>query len=178
MCKSQAEGGQRCATHTRIAYDNKMAEIVGRGSYLGSDAENLVKAATLYATTKKGIAVIEADLERFSEGSNIALIDDLTRALAAGKEQRAITKEVEHQIAIAKIRAIASQAEATQEVEYYEDEDALEPATQNDIVREEVGGLQTLLSNPFQYSELWNIGLESQVEDLYALRARLEAKSN
>lgn len=108
MCKSRAEGGQRCATHTSVAYENKLNSIFdkladGIGPYTEDDSKELIAATTLYATTKKGIQKIETFLYLITESDILSVVvEDLEIALAEGKRQRAITKEVEEQIALAR----------------------------------------------------------------------------
>lgn len=170
MCKSQAEGGQRCASHTKVGYDQKLTSFLNRASSSRDDLQNqsqdLLEAATLYATTKKGIAVVEENISRFSEEEGKAfLVETLNKALVAGKEQRAIMKEVEAQIAAAK----RPQEKKTQE----------EKKTQAKIVREHVGKLYDDINHPIieLNSKLYSFGERKPVTDLDAFHEEIDKQS-
>ena len=98
MCKSRAEGGQRCATHTRPKYLEAISPAETKDT-LEFDEQILLGAATVpYATTIKGIRVIKDDIERFDAEGKIEVAAILRIALNEGIKQREETKEIELQI--------------------------------------------------------------------------------
>ena len=98
MCKSRADGGQRCATHTRPKYLEALTPAENK-SELEFDEQILLGAATVpYATTLKGIKAITEDIERFDAEGKIEVAAILRIALNEGRKQREETKELEMQI--------------------------------------------------------------------------------
>lgn len=174
MCKSQAEGGQRCASHTRPAYTEAMTAYMNRATskpadsaeqidYLWDQTRELVRAATLYATTKKGIEEIEAEIKKLAkeeeeEGvDNLALIENLMFALGEGKKQRIVTKAVEAHLALVKFPE-KSQAK---------------------IVRAHVSKLYDDINSPIidLNSKLYSFGERKPITDLDAFHEEVDKQS-
>lgn len=66
MCQSQAEGGRRCAAHTRPAYRKALDEVLSAYSLAGvRRAREVGRAAVMaHAMTPTGRAEVEAEGER------------------------------------------------------------------------------------------------------------------
>lgn len=171
MCKSQAEGGQRCASHTVVAFNQTLGAYLNRASTvkeeLVNQSQDLVAATTLYATTKKGIASIEELIETYSsDPSKVLLVEDLTKALAEGKRQREITKEVEAQI---KARNKS------------EDDIKTEPRkTQSKIVREHAEELDQAIGDAISKLNrpIYRLGESQMITDLDDLEKVINEKSD
>ena len=102
MCKSANEGGQRPSGHTKPAFDRRDAELADarwdrNGVRVAEDAWAV--AATEYASTPSGAAVLEARLAGVTDDRETAM---LRGALDGGKAMRAANRE-----AAAKIKAAA-----------------------------------------------------------------------
>ena len=81
MCKSAAEGGQRCATHTRPAFQRALATANTPGHEVEFD-----NAAIEHATTKAGREEVEALLTFTTDSRARLRIENL---LAQGDQLRA-----------------------------------------------------------------------------------------
>ena len=82
MCRSIAEGGQRCAAHTRPAY---MAATPGTAEW--------DDAAAQYASTPEGRRVLQADIEIAERGMDFERAAALGAAVRAGENVRASNQE-------------------------------------------------------------------------------------
>lgn len=89
MCTSLAEGGRRCAAHTRPAY-----EAATPGTPDWDDA------AATYAATKEGASVLEAELAAASESGNINHVVACETAIkrAAGIRRAAAEVALRHSL--------------------------------------------------------------------------------
>lgn len=108
MCQSIADGGQRCAYHTRsdysilrnrLSFDNQTLSPV--------EWSNLKVFATLHATTKQGSKEIRQEIKELTSGEYSypmqgELVRLLQKALHEGLREREIVQETKRQIRIAK----------------------------------------------------------------------------
>lgn len=90
MCKSIAEGGLRCAHHTRPAYLESLKKFQKDGN--ASTIESLSVNATKYAATPSGAKAIQQTL--IADGTSDALRDVLSDALARGQREYEENKEL------------------------------------------------------------------------------------
>lgn len=115
MCKSIAEGGRRCVSHTRKAYRQAMLPVFAGEVLTEAIESKLLLMATRYASTGEGKLEIEADLERADlerSGSSESLRIDsfglglaspiLERALIAGTREKERVDEIEARIRMSK----------------------------------------------------------------------------
>lgn len=84
MCKSIAEGGMRCAAHTRPAYAAKLAELRSVTEITQEDHAAFTEAARAYAATPTGSKAVAADIEALADSN-----PDLSEALRAAATQGA-----------------------------------------------------------------------------------------
>ena len=95
MCKSIAEGGQRCSAHTRPGYQ---AAILTWDSTSGQIDDKTNEKVILFATTKTGRIEMQADYEALivSEGEDSAKARWLKEALRRGEHRKEATvKKIE-----------------------------------------------------------------------------------
>ena len=97
MCKSIAEGGQRCAGHTR---ENYLKGVPG--------TPNWWDAAIAYASTPEGAARVKADRKHFVDTGFYDLAGALKSALQMGESHRAANRETARLV-----RALTNVAVAT-----------------------------------------------------------------
>jgi hypothetical protein len=71
MCQSAADGGKRCAPHTREAYQQAFRAVL-KYSRKPRDVEALSKVAVEYAMSDQGYRAISRDLEKFEERLELA----------------------------------------------------------------------------------------------------------
>jgi hypothetical protein len=92
MCESKAEGGLRCAAHTRPAYQTALTEIkeIPQGEYTAPPLQKLFAAAVEYASTPSGQTEVAAAV-RTEQGMLAELLAD---AAARGR-----VKLTAHQVA-------------------------------------------------------------------------------
>ena len=95
MCNSVAEGGQRCATHLRPGYLRALEPAINQSSVTYEQQILLGAAAIPYATTLKGMEVINADILRFLTQSKPEIAEVLRISLIEGAKQREVIKEKE-----------------------------------------------------------------------------------
>lgn len=95
MCKSIAEGGQRCATHLRPGYLRALEPALNQSSLTYEQQILLGASAIPYATTLKGIDIINADILRFLTHSKPEIAEILRISLIEGAKQREVIKEKE-----------------------------------------------------------------------------------
>lgn len=88
MCQSKAEGGRRCAAHTRPRYQ---AATFGTAEW---DA-----AASDYAATREGEAVLTDALVQAQTRNDIEREIGIETALAAGARQRRASNAAAHEVA-------------------------------------------------------------------------------
>lgn len=100
MCKAQSEGGQRCSGHTRDPYREAMSKVYEGRPVSKTEEQEVLRTATLFATTKTGRSEITEDIENYGNRRWIRS-EILEQALVAGKRQREITRDVEKQLALA-----------------------------------------------------------------------------
>lgn len=116
MCKSIAEGGIRCAHHTRPQYLDAIKEF--KKTKTPSSMEELSIAATKYAATPSGAKAIETSILSDTTDDNLKdlLADALVRGRAEYAENKALTAEIENRARGAAIsewcRALPSSPEA------------------------------------------------------------------
>lgn len=103
MCKSKAEGGLRCAAHTRPAYQRalKIASTVSDSA----SADALLTAAEQYAATPTGYKAIEADIATLEASGNRILAITLEKARDLGLEEYNANKEATKAIEQETLRA-------------------------------------------------------------------------
>lgn len=95
MCKSRADGGQRCATHTRPEYLKTLAPAE-QDRELTFEEKILLGAASIsYATTIKGAKAILEDIAKFNELGKMEVAAILRIAMLEGQKQREQIKEAE-----------------------------------------------------------------------------------
>ena len=104
MCRSIAEGGQRCAAHTKPGYITAMAEW---DSSNGQISNKSTEKVIMFASTKGGVEEILKEIgettnnqTKFPDEAIAAKIDWLSKALLKGQARADATKEV-----VAKIKA-------------------------------------------------------------------------
>ena len=119
MCKSEAEGGARCAAHTRPRYDALMSLVRGakagpfgfdaaarkkaRDSFKAVDQEdtgigqtgeyNALQTVSEHAATPSGAKQIDGDIAAFAAENDRQMVAFLTSAKRSGETKRAATKE-------------------------------------------------------------------------------------
>lgn len=102
MCKSAAEGGQRCASHTRPAYDAVLAQFAKatkftRGkvrSGLVTDGVTNQQAVVNYASTREGAKEVPALLAQFQSERDMQTVQWLTTALREADRLAQVNKAV------------------------------------------------------------------------------------
>lgn len=95
MCKSVAEGGQRCATHLRPVYLKAIAPALQKPSLDLGEQVRLASSAVAYATTVSGIKGIEEDILKFALAGKHEVVEVLKFSLEEGKVQRHETQKLE-----------------------------------------------------------------------------------
>lgn len=103
MCKSKAEGGLRCAAHTRPAYQRalKIASTVSDSA----SADALLTAAEQYAATPAGYKAIETDITALETSGNRILALTLEKARDLGLKEYQANKEATKAIEQETLRA-------------------------------------------------------------------------
>lgn len=96
MCRSVAEGGQRCAAHTRPAYTAALRAVVDEEP---GAAERLMKASVEYASTREGRAMFVTDLELAVEEKDWEQVAEIEAILTWGDAMKAANDEARRQIA-------------------------------------------------------------------------------
>jgi superfamily II DNA or RNA helicase len=105
MCKTQEEGGMRCATHTRPRYEG-LIEAMDNGTkgmgkaerrsearrQFAMDDENALNVAINHAATPTGHKQIEKDLVRFQSEGDQKTVAFLKNALRKGEERAEVAK--------------------------------------------------------------------------------------
>jgi hypothetical protein len=86
MCRSIAEGGQRCAAHTRAAFEHVSS------TYPASGPE-WMDAAAAYASTKTGESYFESELISAVAHDDFEVQGRINSALQAGRTQRLVNAE-------------------------------------------------------------------------------------
>jgi hypothetical protein len=89
MCKSQADGGQRCAAHTRKAFENA-------SMYAG---EKWDEVAAQYASTREGQEVIQAKSTEYAEAGDLDREARCRAALTKGLNIREANADAAAEIA-------------------------------------------------------------------------------
>lgn len=108
MCQSIADGGQRCATHTRPNYTILRNRLSLPNQTLTPDEwSNLKVFATLHATTKQGSKEILHEIQELTSDNYTipapeGLVPLLQEALKNGLREREIIQETKRQIRIAR----------------------------------------------------------------------------
>lgn len=95
MCKSVAEGGQRCATHLRPAYLKAIAPALQKPNLDLGEQVRLASSAVAYATTVSGIRGIEEDILKFALAGKHDVAEVLKFSLEEGEVQRHETQKLE-----------------------------------------------------------------------------------
>lgn len=100
MCQSIAEGGKRCATHTRPAYQDSLRAFLATpdrelttGKY-----HDMFSTAKAFASTKKGFGEVEQDIEKYKLENKSELTSVLEDALFYGKMALKQQKEIDDEI--------------------------------------------------------------------------------
>lgn len=93
MCKSQAEGGQRCAAHTRDAYRTAdaaltEAQAAGDAAALAVATQRWDAAAAEYASTPTGHAELDQRRLQYQAHGHTAAASRLAAALRRGQTLR------------------------------------------------------------------------------------------
>jgi hypothetical protein len=86
-----------------------MAKVYGGAPISETEENEILRTATLFATTKAGRAEIDGDIKNYG-GRGWIRSDILEQALIAGKRQREITKDIETQLKLAGKDARTAQA--------------------------------------------------------------------
>lgn len=89
MCKSKAEGGMRCAAHTRPAFTAAMRERLSGGG----DDLTLSRAAEAYAATPSGQKVVRAEIASLEEIRDVHTAALLRSAADTGQRHLDAAKE-------------------------------------------------------------------------------------
>jgi hypothetical protein len=98
MCKSRAEGGQRCAPHTRPDYLRVLAPAEEKTNLNSEEKIVLGYHAIAYATTTEGMHAIDEDISRFDTDGKYEVAAILRISRNEGLRQRAVSLEVETSI--------------------------------------------------------------------------------
>lgn len=120
MCQTQAEGGKRCATHTRPRYEALIAAMDARAAKsvfnkgqgrqearrtFEVDDENALNVAINHASTPSGFKQVTDDVDRFRTEGDQQTVAFLTSALKRGTERAEAAKEANVAIRKAKEQA-------------------------------------------------------------------------
>lgn len=121
MCTSKEEGGQRCASHTRPAYEAFMEKIRAAGTGFGStdmrkrvrqqftfDEVDALNIVANYASTPTGLKHVERDLKAVSGDPQFAVF--LKSGIRIGKTHAEASKETTRLIRAATQREKARQS--------------------------------------------------------------------
>lgn len=99
MCKSLAEGGQRCAAHTRPVYERSVTALVEAGDSPTLDMlETLEAAATEYASTSEGMERVTLDLARTEAHGKWDYAALLRAALTKGRLRAEANRETADEV--------------------------------------------------------------------------------
>lgn len=98
MCRSLAEGGQRCASHTRPAYEAALTDYdhnrgpSGSGVFVAADevsaATRLADAAAHYASTPEGAVRVSLEADARMNGGDLESGALLNQAVQQGRRMR------------------------------------------------------------------------------------------
>lgn len=97
MCKSVRQGGQRCAAHTRAAYQRALN---------GSDQDTLRSTAVAYGSTTEGRGVLLREMHQHIEQERFEDAARVNSYIAAGDSLRAANSESAIAIAEAEARTL------------------------------------------------------------------------
>ena len=93
MCKSIAEGGLRCAAHTRKGYIAAIKPVLEGEKLTPTQVSVLYTTATAYASTPKGQEAVQADIEHFTKKRNKEIVNILSISAKNGEESYLNAKE-------------------------------------------------------------------------------------
>lgn len=85
MCQSRADGGRRCAAHSRAAYERALRS---------GDADRITESATAYAATESGRAHFVAAMHAALDEGRFEDAAAHTVTIAAGDTRREVDQEV------------------------------------------------------------------------------------
>ena len=92
MCKSQKEGGQRCAAHTRPRYEDALRNVEAGHKSL-ADLEEFEEAATEYASTPEGQQRVHVEMIKAETRKDWERLAALRTALVRGNALHAANEE-------------------------------------------------------------------------------------
>lgn len=99
MCKPLSEGGQRCAAHTRPAFEDALAQIREIDKSQGDPSQRLIslmkleESAAAYASTPEGETAITMVATQYGNLGNVDRAALLLAAIEKGKSRRVAAQE-------------------------------------------------------------------------------------
>lgn len=126
MCKSIAEGGLRCAAHTRKGYVSALKPVLDGEKITPAQVSVLYIIATAYASTPRGQEAVQADIEHFSKKRNKEMVNILSISAKNGQESYEKAKEA---------TAIISNEVLRQEVTEWASGVPVTPSAKKDYIR-------------------------------------------
>lgn len=94
MCESKAEGGRRCAAHTRIEYESAKALLTLPAEQRPADAlVTLFQAAVDHASTPAGLLEVTQDIQLVQGPVGLMLGDAVRRGRAAQTDRAEVKSE-------------------------------------------------------------------------------------